>query len=122
MHVYSSQTVLIAAENTEIKYPEQIQSPSQEPEKLSSSELEVSSSVTNTEYGESKKEVSLGSHQHHVVHSSNYNYGLMPPTLNGQITPFEDSESQVRDFPQHPGFVVCLISFSLFIVPYSFNF
>ncbi|KAI3465549.1 hypothetical protein Pfo_022212 [Paulownia fortunei] len=102
----SNQTVLVAAENTEIKYPDHIQSPSQGPENFSSSEVEVSSSI-NPDYGESKQEVAPGSHQHPVVQtSSNYNYGFMPPILSSQLTPFESSECQARDVPRLPGFVV----------------
>ncbi|PIN20358.1 hypothetical protein CDL12_06949 [Handroanthus impetiginosus] len=95
-----------ANENTETKHPDHVRSPSQGPEHFSSSEVEVSSSIT-PEYGEFRQEVAPGSHQHPVVEtSSNYNYDLMPSVLSGQLTPFESLESQAHDVPRLPGYVV----------------
>ncbi|KAK4429219.1 GBF-interacting protein 1 [Sesamum alatum] len=100
-----NQTVLVAMENTEAEYPGHTLSVSQGPEIFLSSEFEVSSSIS-PDYGEFKQEVAPGSHQHSVVHSSsNYN-GFMQPILSGRLPPFESSESQTRDVPQLPGFVV----------------
>lgn len=105
--------MLVAPENTEIKYPDYTQSPSQGPEDLSSSEVEVLSSVTH-DYDEPKQEVAPRGHQHPVVYTSpSYNYGYVPPMLSGQLTPFESSESQAHDVPRLPGFVVCLIFLSI---------
>ncbi|XP_011085416.1 GBF-interacting protein 1-like isoform X2 [Sesamum indicum] len=101
-----NQTVLVAMENTEAKYPGHTQSVSQVPEIFLSSECEVPSSIS-PDYGESKQEVSPRSHQHPVVHSSsNYNIGFMQPILSGQVPPFESSESQTRDVPPLPSFAV----------------
>lgn len=106
---YSNHNAYVAAEDTETKYPDHPQSPPQGPETFPSSEGEVSSSIT-PDYSESKPEVAPGSHQNPVVHtSSNYNFGFMPPILSGPITPLESSESQARDAPRLPGFVVCLM-------------
>ncbi|KAK4386312.1 GBF-interacting protein 1 [Sesamum angolense] len=101
-----NQTVLVAMENSEAKYPGHTQSVSQGPEIFLSSEFEVPSSI-NPDYGESKQEVAPKIHQHPVVHSSsNYNIGFMQPILSGQLPPFESSESQTRDVPQLPSFAV----------------
>lgn len=102
----SNQTSSTATEDTESKYPEQPQSPSHGPDKFSSGEVEVSSPVT-TDYNVSKVEVAPGSQPHPVVHtSSNYGFGFLPPILGGQVPTSENSESQTRDAPRHPGFVV----------------
>lgn len=102
----SNQNELVVAEDTETKYTEHPQSPPQEPEKNSSSEVEVSSSI-NPDYNESKIEVAPGSHQHPVVHpSANYGFGFMPPVLSSPLTTTESLESQARDAPRLPGFVV----------------
>ncbi|KAL0311128.1 UNVERIFIED_CONTAM: hypothetical protein Sangu_2407500 [Sesamum angustifolium] len=99
-----NQTVLVAMENSEAKYPGHTQSVSQGPEIFLCSEFEVPSSI-NPDYGESKQEVAPRIHQHPVVHSSsNYNIGFMQPILSGQLPPFESSESQTRDVPQLPSF------------------
>ncbi|KAK4397727.1 GBF-interacting protein 1 [Sesamum angolense] len=100
----SNQNAFVATEDAETKYPDHPQSPSQGPENFPSSEGEVSSSIT-PDYSESKPEVA--SHQNPVVHTtSNYNFGFMPPILSGPVTPLESSESQARDAPRLPGFVV----------------
>lgn len=105
---FSNQNAIVSAEDTDIKYPDHPQSPSEGPGNFSSNEVEVSASTT-PDFSEPKPEVATGSHQHPVVHpSSNYSYGFMPPILSGQLTPSESSESQARD-PRLPGFVVCLI-------------
>ncbi|PIN11507.1 hypothetical protein CDL12_15876 [Handroanthus impetiginosus] len=101
-----NQNAMVPAEDTEKRFPDGPQSPSQGPETNSSSEVEVSSSMI-PDYSESKPEVAPGSHQHPVIHaSSNYNFGFMPPILSSQLTPLETSESQTRDAPRLPGFVV----------------
>ncbi|KAL8474011.1 hypothetical protein ACS0TY_030748 [Phlomoides rotata] len=102
----SNQNELVVAEDTETKYAERPLSPPQEPEKISSSEVEVSSSI-NPEYNEPKMEIAPGSHQHPVVHTSaNYGFGFMPPVLSSPLTTAESLESQARDAPRLPGFVV----------------
>lgn len=107
---YSNQNELVVAEDMETKYTEHPpQPPPQELEKTSSTEVEVSSSI-NPDYNESKTEVAPGSHQHPVVHTSaNYGFGFMPPVLSSPLTTVESLESQARDAPRLPGFVVCLI-------------
>lgn len=102
----SNQTSSAAADDTESKYPEQPQSPAHGPDKFSSGEVEVSSSIA-TDYNESKVDVPPGSQAHPVVHtSSNYGFGFIPPILGSQLPTSENSESQPRDAPRHPGFVV----------------
>ncbi|KAH6756910.1 hypothetical protein C2S53_006712 [Perilla frutescens var. hirtella] len=101
----SNQTVPVAGGNTEIKYPDHTQSRSQGPEDFSSGEVEALSSVTH-DHGESGQEVTLHGHQYPVVHTSSYNYGHVPPMLNGQLTPSVNSESQAHGSPQLPGFVM----------------
>ncbi|CAA0836997.1 Kinase-related protein of unknown function (DUF1296 [Striga hermonthica] len=101
----SSQDALVTAEDTDVKYPDQPQSPSQGPETFATSEVEESSSI-NPDYSESKTEVAPGSYQHPVVHTSNDSLGFMPPTMGGQLAPAESSESQARDASRMPGFVM----------------
>ncbi|XP_042007027.1 GBF-interacting protein 1-like isoform X2 [Salvia splendens] len=102
----SNQASLAAVEDTETKYPEQPQSPSQGPEKFASGEVEVSSSIT-TDYNEPVMEVAPGTQPHHVVQtSSNYGFGFMPPLLGSQLPTSENSEPQARDAPRLPGFVM----------------
>ncbi|XP_042010507.1 uncharacterized protein LOC121759073 isoform X1 [Salvia splendens] len=102
----SNQASLAAVEDTETKYPEQPQSPSQGPEKFSSGEVEVSSSIT-TDYNEPVMEVAPGTQPHHVVQtSSNYGFGFMPPLLGSQLPTSENSEPQARDVLRLPGFVM----------------
>lgn len=114
MHDYSNQTVSVAGGNTEIEYHEHTQSHSQGPEDSSSSGV-VLSSITH-DHGESKPEGAPQGHQYPVIHtSSSYNYDHVPPMLNGQLTPSENSESQAHGAPQIPGFVVCLICLSVVI-------
>ncbi|KAL6554463.1 hypothetical protein OROMI_020136 [Orobanche minor] len=103
----SNQNALVAAEGTEIKYPDHPQSPSQEPESFSSSEQVEVSSSSGPDYSESMPEVAPDSHQHPVIHtSSNYSFGFVPPILGSQHAPSESSESQSRDASRLPGFVV----------------
>ncbi|KAG8387169.1 hypothetical protein BUALT_Bualt03G0225200 [Buddleja alternifolia] len=102
----SNQTAVVAADDTQVNYSDHPQSPSQGLENFSSDMVEVPSSVT-PDYSESKEEVAPGSHQHPMVNTtSNYNFGFMPPVLSNQLTSLESSESQARDAPRHPGFVV----------------
>ncbi|XP_057792899.1 GBF-interacting protein 1-like isoform X2 [Salvia miltiorrhiza] len=102
----SNQASLAAVEDTESKYPEQPQSNSQGPDKFASGEVEVTSSIT-TDYNESVIEAAPGSLPHPVVHtSSNYGFGFIPPILGSQLPTSENSESQARDAPRLPGFVV----------------
>ncbi|KAL7216466.1 hypothetical protein ACSBR1_028413 [Camellia fascicularis] len=89
-------------------YPDNPQSPRHAPENLSSSEGDVSATVV-PEYSESKQETSLppGTHQSSMIHTSpSYSFGFMPPMVGSQFAPFESSESQVRDVPRLPSFVV----------------
>ncbi|CAA0808411.1 Kinase-related protein of unknown function (DUF1296 [Striga hermonthica] len=107
---YSNQDASVATEDTDVKdtdvkYPDQPQSPSQGPENFPTNEVEVSSSI-NPDYSESKPEGAPGIYQHPMVHTSNYSFGFMPPTLGGQLAPSEISESQARDASRMPGFVV----------------
>ncbi|KAL7086497.1 hypothetical protein ACP275_13G006000 [Erythranthe tilingii] len=101
----SNQNALVAADDTEIKYPDHPQQPSEGLEKNSPSEVEVSSSIP-PDYSEPRPDVAPASHQHPVLHTSNYSYGFMPPILGGQLTPSESSESQARDAHRLPGFVM----------------
>ncbi|KAL9144902.1 hypothetical protein ABFS82_13G005500 [Erythranthe guttata] len=101
----SNQNALVAADDTEIKYPDHPQQPSEGLEKISPSEVEVSSSIS-PDYSEPRPDVAPASHQHPVLHTSNYSYGFMPPILGGQLTPSESSESQARDAHRLPGFVM----------------
>ncbi|GMP66501.1 hypothetical protein CsSME_00026839 [Camellia sinensis var. sinensis] len=89
-------------------YPDNPQSPRHAPENLSSGEGDVSATVV-PEYSESKQETSLppGTHQSSMIHTSpSYSFGFMPPMVGSQFAPFESSESQVRDAPRLPSFVV----------------
>ena len=105
--VYSNQASLPDVEDTEPKYPEEPQSPSQGPDKFASGEVEVSSSIT-TIYNDPIIEVAPGSQPHPLVQtSSNYGFGFMPPILGGQLPSSENSESHARDPPRLPSFVVC---------------
>ncbi|XP_057796686.1 GBF-interacting protein 1-like [Salvia miltiorrhiza] len=96
--------------NAELIYPDRTHSHShsREPEDLSPTEVEVISSDTY-HYGEPKQEVSLQGHQHAIIHTaSSYNYGYLPPLLNGQLRLSENSESQVHGalpgFPMQQSF------------------
>lgn len=94
--------------DSEIKYPDKPQSPSQGPESFLSSEGEVPSSII-PDYSKSKQEVSPVSHQHPAVHtSSNYNFCFIQPVLSSQVSPLESSDPQTRDVLRLPGFAVCL--------------
>lgn len=105
----SNESEVATTEETETKYPDHPQSPSQEPENFAPNEGEVSASAT-ADYYESKPEAAPGSQQHTVVRaSSTYNLGFMPPILSGQLSSSESLESQARDAPRLPGFIVCLI-------------
>ncbi|KAL6529839.1 hypothetical protein OROGR_015462 [Orobanche gracilis] len=102
----SNQNALVAAEDTEIKYPDHPQSPSKEPESFSSSEQVEVSLSSGPDYSESMPEVAPSSHQHPVIHtSSNYSFGFMPPILGGQHAHSESSESQSRDAFRPSGYV-----------------
>ncbi|XP_051125457.1 uncharacterized protein LOC127247585 isoform X2 [Andrographis paniculata] len=103
----SYQNASAPAEDTEMKYPDHPQSPSPGPEKFSPNEVEVSSSVIPN-YNETQPEVTPGGLQHQVAAqtSSNYNIGVMPTILSANLTPLESSESQARDAPRLPSFVV----------------
>ncbi|XP_022871870.1 GBF-interacting protein 1-like isoform X4 [Olea europaea var. sylvestris] len=91
----SHQNGLVAAEDTERKYPYISQSSSHGPENFPSSDVEVSSSVAQ-EYVESKQEVAPRIHQHPLAHTSNYSFGFMPPILSSHLAPLESSESQAQ--------------------------
>lgn len=94
-------------------YHDRPQSPIHRPENLSSGVGNVSS-ITVPEYDESKQEAALppGSRQFPMIHTSpSYSFGFMPPIVGGPLAPLESTESQARDVPRLPSFVVCL-SFS----------
>ncbi|CAL0315651.1 unnamed protein product [Lupinus luteus] len=97
------------AVNSEVgDYPDHPQSPSNEPENLSSTGVDGSSSAIQ-EFNESTQDTSLQSedHQYSEVHASpNYSYGFVPPILGNQVTPFDSSETQTRDISRLPSFVV----------------
>ncbi|XP_073027846.1 uncharacterized protein [Primulina eburnea] len=100
----SSQDAVTVVKDSEIKYPDEPQSPSQGPEKFLSSEDEVPSSII-PDYSKSKQEVAPGNHERPAVHtSSNYNFGLIPPVISSQVSPLESSDTQARDVPRLPGF------------------
>ncbi|XP_059661279.1 GBF-interacting protein 1-like isoform X2 [Cornus florida] len=102
----SNQNELATAEDGD--YPDHPQSPTHLPGNLSSTEGNVSSRAV-PEYSESKQETALppGSNQYPVVHTSpNYSFGFMPPLLNSQLAPFENSETQARDGSRLPSFIV----------------
>ncbi|XP_041990782.1 GBF-interacting protein 1-like isoform X1 [Salvia splendens] len=102
----SNEASLPDGEDTEPKYPEEPQSPSQGPDKFASGEVEVSSSIT-TIYNDPIIEVAPGSQPHPLVQtSSNYGFGFMPPILGGQLPSSENSEAHARDPPRLPSFVV----------------
>ncbi|XP_075476065.1 GBF-interacting protein 1-like isoform X2 [Primulina tabacum] len=101
-----SHNAVTVVKDSEIKYPDEPQSPSQEPENFLSSEGEVPSSII-PDYSKSKQEVGPRSHQHPAVHtSSNYNFGFIPPILSNQVSPLESSDPRARDVPQLPEFAV----------------
>lgn len=103
---FSNQIALGTAEEGD--YTDCPPSSSHVPENLSSTEVDVSSSVV-PEYNEPKQETNLppGGHQYSVVHTSpNYSFGFMPPMLGNQLAPFESTESQARDVSRLPSFVV----------------
>lgn len=89
-------------------YPDHPQSPSNAPENLPTSEVDVSSSAIQ-EYNESKQDAALpsGGHQHSAMQTSpNYSFGFVPPMLGTQLPPFDNSESQALDISRLPSFVV----------------
>ncbi|CAI9772589.1 unnamed protein product [Fraxinus pennsylvanica] len=101
----SHQSGLVAAEDTERKYPYISESSSQGPKNFPPSDGEVSFSVL-PEYTESKQEVAPGIHQLPLADtSSNYGFGFTPPILSSHLAPLESSESQARDVPTFSGFV-----------------
>lgn len=88
-------------------YPDHPQSPTNVRESLSPGN-DVSSNAIQ-EYDESKQKTALPpeGHQYPGVHTSpNYSFGFVPPMLGTQLAPFENSESQARDVPRLPSFVV----------------
>ncbi|KAI8012353.1 GBF-interacting protein 1 [Camellia lanceoleosa] len=104
-HSSSNQNALETTEEGD--YPDHPQSPAHGPENLSSGEGDTSSTVV-PEYSESKQETALpGNHQYSMIHTSpSYSFGFMPPMVGSQLAPFESSESQARDVPRLPSFVV----------------
>ncbi|XP_020236785.1 GBF-interacting protein 1-like isoform X1 [Cajanus cajan] len=102
----SSQNAAVTSEAGD--YTDHPQSPINGPENLSSSEVDGSSSAIQ-EYNESKQDIALpsGGHQYSgVLTSPNYSFGFVPPMLGTQLTPFDNSESQVRDVSRLPSFIV----------------
>ncbi|KAG5551419.1 hypothetical protein RHGRI_009739 [Rhododendron griersonianum] len=89
-------------------YHDHPQSPIHRPENLSSGAGNVSS-ITVPEYDESKQEAALppGSRQFPMIHTSpSYSFGFMPPIVGGPLAPLESTESQARDVPRLPSFVI----------------
>ncbi|KAI8557930.1 hypothetical protein RHMOL_Rhmol04G0049200 [Rhododendron molle] len=89
-------------------YHDRPQSPIHRPENLSSGVGNVSS-ITVPEYDESKQEAALppGSRQFPMIHTSpSYSFGFMPPIVGGPLAPLESTESQARDVPRLPSFVI----------------
>ncbi|KAK7385487.1 hypothetical protein VNO78_31209 [Psophocarpus tetragonolobus] len=102
----SSQNAVVTSEVGD--YADHPQSPTNEAENLSSSEVDGSSSAIQ-EYNESKQDTALpsGGHQYSgVLTSPNYNFGFVPPMLGTQLTQFDNSESQARDVSRLPSFIV----------------
>ncbi|XP_058114862.1 GBF-interacting protein 1-like isoform X2 [Magnolia sinica] len=100
-----------SATTQEGDYSDHSQSPDQMQENLSPAEADVPSSISPTaDYDQSKPESALssGGPQYSVVHATpNYStFGLMPPMLGNQFTPFESSEPQARDATRLPSIVV----------------
>ncbi|XWS36679.1 hypothetical protein CRYUN_Cryun20dG0106000 [Craigia yunnanensis] len=95
----SNQNALPTSEEGD--YTDHPRSPAHAPENLSG-DGDVSSSIP--EYNENKQENALlsGGYQYSVVHTSNYNFGIMPPIL----APFENTESQAREVSRLSSFVV----------------
>lgn len=92
-------------------YPDHPQSPAHVAENLSPGEADVPSSISpGPEYEQPKSETVLppGGPQYSVVHTNpNHSaFGLMPPILGSQFSPFENSEPQARDGSRVPSFVV----------------
>ncbi|XAR68243.1 hypothetical protein NMG60_11003312 [Bertholletia excelsa] len=92
-------------------YPDHPQSPKHVPENLSYGEVceGAVSSTAVPEYNESKQETTLppGSHQIPMVHTSpSFSFGFMPTMVGGQLAQFESPDSQARDLPRLPSFVV----------------
>ncbi|XP_073098986.1 GBF-interacting protein 1-like isoform X3 [Elaeis guineensis] len=95
----------------EVDYPDCPESSTQIPENFSTRVVDVSSSVPPVpEYVQSKQEAALSSEgpQYSVVHTApSYSaFGLVPQMLGSQLGPFESSETQARDTPCLPSFVV----------------
>ncbi|KAI4364116.1 hypothetical protein MLD38_020250 [Melastoma candidum] len=68
-----------------------------------------SSSGTGTEHRDSKQQDAFvsGSHQYPVIHTSpNYNFGIVPQIIGGQIASVENSDPQERDISRLPSFVI----------------
>ncbi|KAI9079107.1 hypothetical protein K1719_038946 [Acacia pycnantha] len=102
----SSQKAAVTSEVGD--YPDHPQSPTNVPENLPTSEVDVSSSAIQ-EYNESKQDAALpsGGHQHSAMQTSpNYSFGFVPPMLGAQLPPFDNSESQALDISRLPSFVV----------------
>ncbi|KAG1364306.1 GBF-interacting protein 1-like [Cocos nucifera] len=95
----------------EADYPDRPESSTQIPENFSTMAADVSSSVPSApEYIQSKQEAALSPEgpQYSVVHAApSYSaFGLVPQMHGSQLGPFESSESQARDAPCPPSFVV----------------
>ncbi|XP_047333989.1 GBF-interacting protein 1-like isoform X2 [Impatiens glandulifera] len=100
----------LEAASQERDYPDQPHSPEQQVQEGSSSgEIDAPSNAATPEYKESDQEVFLPptSHPYPLIHtSSNYNLGFIPTVVANQLPPFDSSESQGRDVPRMPSFVV----------------
>ncbi|KAI4378594.1 hypothetical protein MLD38_016053 [Melastoma candidum] len=68
-----------------------------------------SSSGTALEHRDIKQQDAFvsGSHQYSVIHTSpNYNFGIVPQIIGGQIASLENSDPQEQDMSRLPSFVV----------------
>ncbi|XP_068637661.1 GBF-interacting protein 1-like isoform X2 [Aristolochia californica] len=105
----SNQNASPAVEEGE--YPNHPQSSTHMQENLLHSEPDASSAISpGPEYDPTKPETALppGGPHYSVVHTApNYStFGLVPPMLGNQFSPFESSEPQARDATRIPSFVV----------------
>ncbi|KAH7843507.1 hypothetical protein Vadar_017433 [Vaccinium darrowii] len=102
----SEQNMLATMEEGD--YHDRPQSPMHRLENLSSGAGNVPSN-TVPEYDESKQEAALppGTRQFPMIPTSpSYSVGFMPQIVGGPLAPLESTESQARDVPRFPSFVI----------------
>lgn len=88
-------------------YPDNPQSPPHPSENLSAHGDVSASSIHEFSENKQKNALLSGGHQSSVVQSAhNYGFGFMPPMLESQLGPLENSESQTRDVLRLPSFAV----------------